>query len=419
MSWRRQPRIVALVLAGGRGERLRPLTDDRSKPAVPFGGKYRIIDFVLSNLVHSGVTAVYVLTQYKAQSLLEHLQSAWIHSTSPDSFLTAVPAQMQSGTQWYKGTADAIFQNLRLLDRSRPDMVAVFGGDHIYKMNVRQMIDFHEDRKALTTVACLPVPTEEASAFGVIDIDAKWRIRGFIEKPEDPPEIPGKPGKSLVSMGNYIFNTNTLVEYLEEDAKDPDSVHDFGRSILPKMVAQAPVYAYDFGRNRIPLESEDESGYWRDIGTIDAYYEANLDLKNVQPKLNLYNWDWPIRTISFSEPPVKFVFDEDGRRGEAVQSVVSGGCIIAGGSVKDSVLGRNILIEAGAHIENSIILENVWIGKDCRIRNTIIDKNNQIQPGTSIGYNLNEDRIRYTVSPGGVVVVRRAKDTPESRAWNL
>jgi glucose-1-phosphate adenylyltransferase len=410
--------VLALVLAGGRGERLRPLTDDRSKPAVPFGGKYRIIDFVLSSLVHSGITAIHVLTQYKAQSLLDHLQRAWIHSRTPEDFLTAVPAQMQAGKQWYRGTADAIYQNLRLLDRTRPEMVAVFGADHVYKMNVRQMIDFHQSREAGVTVACMPVPKEDASAFGIIEVDEQWRICGFKEKPANPLTIPGQPGMCLASMGNYIFDRNLMVELLQEDAKNPDSEHDFGKSILPKLVDTVPLYAYDFNRNEIPTEEDAESSYWRDIGTLDAYFEANLDLKNVQPRLNLYNAAWPIRTASYGEPPVKFVFDEDGRRGRAVQSILTGGCIVAGGYVKDSVLGRNVTVDARSEILECVIMDNVHVGADCRIRRTIIDKNNHIRDGSTIGYDLVEDAKKYTVSEGGVVVVARAKDSPENCAWN-
>lgn len=419
MVWKREPRIVALVLAGGQGVRLRPLTDDRTKPAVPFGGKWRIIDFVLSNLVNSGINGIYVLTQYKAQSLLEHMQDAWIRSFGPDSFITAVPAQMQSGVGWYQGTADAIHQNLRLLDRTRPDLVAVFGGDHIYKMNVRQMVDFHVECESVATVASLPVPVEEASQFGVIRVDENWKIIGFEEKPDRPSEIPGRPGWSLVSMGNYIFDTPTLTKFLREDAAQPESAHDFGKSILPAMVDRAPVYAYDFQRNRIPLETVGESAYWRDIGTLDAYYEASLDLKNVEPKLNLYNWDWPIRAVSYSDPPVKFVFDEGGRRGEAIQSTVAGGCIISGGHVKDSVLGRNILVDEGAVLENCVILDNCWIKRGAKLRNVIVDKNNHIAAGERIGYDADVDRERFTVSPNGVVAVARGKDSPESRARNL
>ncbi len=414
-------RIVALVLAGGKGERLFPLTAERSKPAVPFGGKYRIVDFVLSSLLNSNIKAIFILTQYKAQSLLEHLQLGWIHASSPDDFLLAVPAQMQSGESWYRGTADAIYQNLRLLDRTNPAVVAVFGADHIYKMNVHQMAGFHREVGAAATVACLPVLKEEASAFGVIEVDASWKVTGFVEKPEDPPEIPDKPGWSLVSMGNYLFNTDILVEALKEDTEDQNSVHDFGKSILPKMIHHHPVYAYDFKRNRIPMKtgSEPEAAYWRDIGTIESYFEAHLDLKNVQPKLNLYNWDWPIRSVNFSDPPAKFVFDEDARRGHAVQSVVSAGCILSGGYVKDSVLARNVFVDDGALVTESVIHDNVRIGRGARVRRVIIDKNNHIPPGEAVGYDLEKDKQKYHVSDSGIVVVSRAKDTPESRARNL
>ena len=410
------PRVLALVLAGGKGERLYPLTADRSKPAVPFGGKYRIVDFVLSNLANSNITAVFVLTQYKAQSLLEHLQMGWIHSSGRNNFVTAVPAQMQFGEAWYQGTADAIYQNLPLLDRTHPDVVAVFGADHVYKMNVAQMIDLHREREASVTVACLPVPAGEASDFGVVKVDENWRIRGFEEKPAVPTEIPDKPGYALVSMGNYIFSAPKLIELLQEDAAERSSVHDFGKSILPKIVSSHKVYAYDFQRNRIAMESDAEAAYWRDIGTIKAYYDANLDLKNVQPKLNLYNWDWPIRSVNFNDPPAKFVFDQEGDRGDALQSIVSSGCILAGGRVKDSILGRNVFVDHGAEVEGSIIHDNVRIGREVRMQNAIVDKNNRIPDGATIGFDADQDRERYFVSEEGLVVIARGKDTPESRA---
>ena len=414
-------RILALVLAGGKGSRLFPLTAERSKPAVPFGGKYRIVDFVLSSLINSGVRTIFVLTQYKSQSLLEHLQLGWIHSSTPDNFLLAVPAQMQSGESWYKGTADAIYQNLRLLDRTNPKIVAVFGADHIYKMNVHQMAAFHQKVEAAASVACLPVPAEEASAFGVIQVDEEWKITGFVEKPKQPPEIPGRPGYALVSMGNYLFNRAILEEALREDAADLTSAHDFGKSILPKLIRALPVYAYDFNRNQIPMETgtEAEAAYWRDIGTIDAYYEANLDLKDVVPKLNLYNWKWPIRSVNFGDPPAKFVFDENGRRGQGIQSIICAGCILSGSYVKDSILARNVFADAGAEIFDSVVHDNAWIGSGAKIRRAIIDKNNRVEPGETIGYDLERDRQRYHVSKGGIIVVSRARDTPESRARNL
>ncbi len=410
------PRILALVLAGGKGERLYPLTADRSKPSVPFGGKYRIVDFVLSNLSNSNITSIFVLTQYKAQSLLEHLQMGWIHSTGRNNFVTAVPAQMQYGEAWYRGTADAIYQNLALLDRTHPDLVAVFGADHIYKMNVAQMVDFHREREAAVTVASLPILAEEASSFGIVNVDENWRITGFEEKPAVATEIPEKPGYALASMGNYIFDAVRLVELLKEDATDRSSEHDFGRSILPKIVSSHKMYAYDFQRNRIAMEAEAESAYWRDIGTIQAYYEANLDLKEVQPKLNLYNWDWPIRSVNFNDPPAKFVFDQEGMCGSAVQSIVANGCILAGGRVKDSILGRNVFVDQGAEVVRSVIHDNVRIGRGVRIQNAIVDKNNRIPDGATIGYDLKQDRERYFVSEEGLVVIARRKDTPESRA---
>ena len=415
MSFERHARVLALVLAGGRGKRLHPLTAERSKPAVPFGGKYRIVDFVLSNLVNSNITATFVLTQYKAQSLLEHLQMGWTHSTGRNDFLTAVPAQMQSGEFWYRGTADAIYQNLALLHRTNPQVVAVFGADHIYTMNVAQMVDFHLRKEAVATVACLPMPAQEAAAFGVIKVNEDWRIMGFEEKPETPSCIPGRPDQCLVSMGNYTFDANFLAGVVSEDALDRSSAHDFGRSILPKIVDSSPVYAYDFQRNRIAMEDDAELAYWRDVGTLQAYYDANLDLKDVRPKLNLYNWDWPIRSVSYNDPPAKFVFDEARRRGHAIQSIVSSGCILAGGEVKDSVLGRNVFIDEGAEVLQSVILDNVRIGRAVRIRRAIVDKNNYVPDGTTIGYDIDRDRENYFVSAEGIVVLGRAKDTPESR----
>ena len=412
-------RVVALVLAGGRGRRLYPLTAERSKPSVPFGGKYRIIDFVLSNLVNSGIRSIFVLTQYKAQSLLEHLQMGWMHARSADDFLHAVPAQMQAGASWYRGTADAVYQNLSLLSRTDPKLVAVFGADHIYKMNVYQMIQFHQKCGAAATLACLPVPVESAHEFGILSVDEHWQITGFQEKPEVPAEIPGRPGWALASMGNYIFDKDVLVDAIEADAADTNSEHDIGKSILPDLVRNAPIFAYDFHRNEIPSETDSELGYWRDVGTIEAYYEANLDLKNIQPSLNLYNWNWRIRSVSFNDPPAKFVFDETGRLGRAVQSLVSAGCILAGGYVKDSVLGRNVRIDEGAEVLDSIILDNVRIGSGAKVKRTIIDKNNFVQPNTTLGYDLDKDRKEHFVSDDGIVVLARGEDTRESRIRNL
>jgi len=400
-------RVLAFVMAGGRGERLDPLTRYRTKPAVPFGGRYRLVDFVLSNLVNSDVTAINVLTQYKAQSVLEHIQYAWAHRVvGRDSYITVVPAQMQMGDSWYQGTADAVFQNLDRLRQYRPDVVAVFGADHIYKMNVRQMVEDHLKWGAQVTVACLRVPLAEATAFGVASVDSANRIRAFVEKPADPPGLPDDPAAAFASMGNYIFDAATLVQALEVDARVDRSTHDFGRDIVPKLVEAGVAYAHDFSQNVIPgSKHESERGYWRDVGTIDAYFEANLDLKNVEPQLNLYNRDWPIHSATFDDPPAKFVFDEPGRRGEALQSVLSPGCILSGAYAKDCVLGRNVYMHSGAEVLESIIMDEVDIGRGAKIRRAIIDKNVRIQPGEQIGYDRTRDRELGVVSESGIVVI--------------
>jgi len=415
------PRILAFVLAGGRGERLGPLTRDRTKPAVPFGGRYRIIDFVLSNLVNSGIHAIYVLTQYKAQSILEHMQRGWVHRVvGRDAFIRVVPAQMQLGPDWYQGTADSVFQNINLMEQFQPDVVVVFGADHIYKMNIRQMLNFHLESEADASVACLPVPRQEACGFGIVSVDERGKVNAFVEKPADPPPMPGKPEQALASMGNYIFKPEVLVSVLQADAARPDSAHDFGRSVLPVLASSCRLFAYDFTQNRIPGSLvPEELAYWRDVGTIEAYYEANLDLKNVEPQLNLFNWKWPIMTTSFNDPPAKFVFDEEGRRGTAIQCIVSPGCILAGGYAKDSMLGRNVFLDAGCDVRDSILFENVYVGPGARIRRAIIDKNVRIEAGDTVGYDLERDRQRFFVSETGIVVLPKAPDTPETRERNL
>lgn len=413
--------MLAFVMAGGRGERLDPLTRYRTKPAVPFGGRYRIVDFVLSNLINSGISAIYVLTQYKAQSVLEHIQRGWARRvTGRDNFIQVVPAQMQLGNDWYQGTADAVYQNLSLLQQYDPDIVVIFGADHIYKMNIGQMVEFHLEVGAKATVACLPVPRQEASSFGIVHADERSVVKGFLEKPAAPPCIPAKPDLSLASMGNYVFDPATLVEVLSADAERPDSQHDFGRNIFPELSRGGLAHAYDFSQNRIPGSfTQDELGYWRDVGTLEAYFEANLDLKNVQPQLNLYNWKWPIMTARFNDPPAKFVFDEAGRRGAAVQSIVSPGCILAGGYAKDSVLGRNVHLDAGCEVLESILLDNVYVGGGTHIRRAIIDKNVQIAPGVTIGYDLEADRRLYHVTETGLVVIPKAPETRDTRERNL
>jgi glucose-1-phosphate adenylyltransferase len=402
-------RVLGIVLAGGKGTRLSPLTRERAKPAVPFGGKYRIIDFVLSNFVNSGIYSIYVLTQFRSQSLLQHLSEGWQFSGLLKSqFIINVPAQMRSENEtWYQGTADAIFQNINLVEQSDPDLVAIFGGDHIYRMNVGSMIDFHMAQQAEVTVAANPVPREQAREFGVIEVGAGSRIMAFHEKKADAPTMPGDASRVYASMGNYIFSTRALLDLLHADAKTPGSHHDFGMDILPKLAGKAPMYAYNFEENRIPGEV-DSSPYWRDVGTIEAYYEANMDLNHVKPALNLYNRDWPVRSTSYPDPPAKFVFDEEGRRGEAIDSIVSGGCILSGGKVKQSVLGRGVRVHTGAEVEGCVIMDNCDIGRRAKVRRAILDKNVRVPADTRVGYDLEADRARgWHVTDSGIVVIGR------------
>ncbi len=393
-------------MAGGEGSRLYPLTKERAKPAVPFGGKYRLIDFVLSNFVNSKIYALYVLTQFKSQSLTEHLQEGWrFSSILADHFILPVPAQKRTGESWYQGTADAIYQNINLIEGHGFDLVAIFGADHIYRMDIRQMVEFHTRMRADVTVSALPVSVEEAHAFGVIQVDEEQRIIGFQEKPKDPKTIPGRPDEVFASMGNYIFSTDFLIRVLYEDAVEMESSHDFGKDILPKVTASDRVYAYDFRTNRVPGSGEQEVGAWRDVGTIKAFWEANMDLRNVKPAFNLYNRKWPIRTTQYGSAPAKFVFNEDGRRGQAVNSIVSEGSIISGGIVQDSVIGGDVHIDSGAAIINSLIMDRVNVGKNCRINMAIIDKDVDIPDGVSIGYNLEEDKKRFFVDEESNITV--------------
>jgi len=322
---------------------------------------------------------------------------------------------MRMGETWYRGTADAVYQNLHLLDQMRPELVAIFGADHIYKMNIAQMVQFHRRRNAACTVACIPVPLAEAHNYGVVRVDANWRVTEFLEKPENPPEMAALPGFALASMGNYVWSPRPLREFVTADSVR-DSAHDFGRTILPEMVDSVPVFAYDFNRNRIPGADGDEAAYWRDVGTLESYYDANMDLKNVQPHLNLYNWEWPIMTAPFHDPPAKFVFDEEGRRGQAVQSIVCDGCIVAGGLVKDSILGRNVFVDAGAQVYDSILMDHVTVGPGAIVRRAIVDKNVHVQPGDWIGYDPTAEGERFHVSESGIVVVPKVEDTPETRS---
>ncbi|HET6178820.1 MAG TPA: glucose-1-phosphate adenylyltransferase [Candidatus Sulfotelmatobacter sp.] len=403
-------RVLGIVLAGGKGSRLFPLTRERAKPAVPFGGKYRIIDFVLSNFVNSGINSIYVLTQFRSQSLLQHLSEGWQYGGLLKShFIINVPAQMRSETEsWYQGTADAIFQNINLVEQSDPHFVAIFGGDHIYRMNVASMIDFHMAKGADVTVAAIPAPRLHAVEFGVVEVNEDGRIMAFHEKKADAPTMPGDPTRVYASMGNYVFSTRTLLELLNADAKAPGSHHDFGMDILPKLAGNAPIYAYNFEDNRIPGEAEDVAPYWRDVGTIEAFYEANMDLNHVKPALNLYNREWPVRSTGYPDPPAKFVFDEANRRGEALDSIVSGGCILSGGVVRKSVLGRGVRVHTGALVEGCVIMDNCDIGRHAKVKRAILDKNVRIPADTKVGYDLEADRARgWHVTESGIVVIGR------------
>lgn len=401
---------IAMVLAGGEGKRLWPLTKERSKPAVYFGGRYRLIDFVLSNLVNSGFHQIKVVTQYRATSLVRHLTRAWpLASTVIDQFIECAPAAMNRGPTWFRGTADAIYQNLDLLREVRPDHVLVFGSDHIYKMDVAKMMEFHRDVDADVTVATLPVPREEARAFGVLHVDDTGRILDFVEKPKDPPPMPGRPDMALASMGNYIFKTRTLVDELRRDADQQESGHDFGKDILATAPTRLKVYAYDFASHVCRGENESARGYWRDVGTIDAYFEASLDLISVTPRLNLYNDDWPIRGNPAPAGPSKFVFSDfsGGRVGMAIDTVIGGGVIISGGRVERSVVFPHVRINSYSHITDSVLFPDVDVGRGARLHRCIVDKGVKIPPGERIGEDLERDRKRFTISDGGVVVVSR------------
>jgi glucose-1-phosphate adenylyltransferase len=408
-------RVLGLILAGGKGTRLFPLTKERAKPAVPFGGKYRIVDFVLSNFINSGIHSMYVLTQFKSQSLLQHLSDGWqLGGLLKSQFVIPVPAQMRSsGETWYRGTADAIFQNVNLIEQSDPHVVAIFGADHIYRMNIANMIEFHEQKRADVTVAAIPVDRRQAHELGVIETARDGHIVAFHEKRADAPGIPGDAARVFASMGNYIFSTRSLLRELYTDAAREDSSHDFGRDILPSLVPRAAVFAYDFQSNQIPGEDPSAAAYWRDVGTLDAYYEANMDLRSVSPSLNLYNREWPLRTASYADPPAKFTFDDENRRGHAIDSIVSGGCILAGGTVRNSVLSRWVRVDSGARIEDSVILDHCIIGRDAKIRRAILDKNVRIPPGARLGYDLDQDRKHHHVTESGVVVVEGLRSSLE------
>jgi len=406
-------RVLVMVLAGGEGKRLFPLTLDRAKPAVPFGGRYRIIDIVLSNFVNSGLTRIKVLTQYKSASLEEHIARDWRLAPILDQFIEAIPAQQRTGKTWYRGSADAVWQCQHVIDDARPELVCIFGGDHVYKMDVRQMLAFHEDNRADATVAAIPVPREAARDLGVIEVGADGRIGSFHEKVSNPPPMPGDPTRCLASMGNYVFRSEVLLRELREDEDIVESSHDFGRDVLPRLVQKgAAVYAYDFATNAVPGEDDHNRGYWRDIGTIDAYWEAQMDLIEVRPQFNLYNFRWPIRTGATHDPPAKFVFRDEAqaRVGIATDSLVSHGCIISGGRIHRSVLGIGCRVNSFSEVEECVLFEGVRVGRHAKIRRAIIDKDVEIPSGTVIGYDREADRQRFSVTDLGTVVIpKRAK----------
>jgi len=407
-------KLLAMVLAGGEGRRLDPLTRDRAKPAVPFGGRYRIIDFALSNFINSGFFRIKVLSQYRSNSLLIHLARGYNFGSLAEHYVDPIPAHQGVGEMgWYAGTADAIHQNLSIVQDELPQDVAVFGGDHIYKMDVRQMMDFHRERHAGCTVAALPFDRREAAGqFGIIEVDEQWRIIGFEEKPADPKPIPGDPSKALVSMGNYIFNTEVLEDVLSRDHADANSSHDFGKDVIPAMIDRYPVYAYNFLDNVVPGEGERERGYWRDVGTIDTFFAANMDLRSVSPMLNLYNHAWPVRSAMLQYPPVKFVFDTEGRCGHAVDSIIANGAIISGGRVCDSVVFNNVFVHSFCDINESILMQGGNIGRSVRLRRVICDKYVTIEDGTVIGEDAETDASRFHVSPGGIVVIPKGAVVP-------
>ncbi|MGE0461519.1 MAG: glucose-1-phosphate adenylyltransferase [Vicinamibacterales bacterium] len=398
--------VLVIVLAGGVGERLAPLTRDRAKPAVYFGGPYRIIDFVLSNCINSGLRRVFIATQYKSLSLNRHVRQGWsIVSEELGEFIEILPPQKRVGEQWYQGTADAVYQNLYSIVREEPRYVVVLAGDHVYKMDYLKMLRFHQEKDATVTLAAIEVPIEDGRRFGIVAVDDTDRVTGFAEKPAQPPAMPGQPHMALASMGIYVFNSEVLVRALETDAADPASQHDFGKNIIPSLIPGGRMYAYPFYD-----ENKKAAKYWRDIGTLDAYFEANMDLCQVNPEFNLYDPEWLLRTYMPQAPPAKFVFAEDWRRGEAQDSLISQGCIVSGSRIHGSILCPNVRVHSFCTIDQSILMPGVRVGRHAQIRRAIIDRDVHIPRGARIGYDPDEDRRRHTVSEGGVVVVAAGEE---------
>jgi glucose-1-phosphate adenylyltransferase len=403
---RRSPYVFGIVLAGGEGKRLAPLTLDRAKPAVPFAGNFRLIDFALSNLVNAGYFRIAVLTQYKSHSLDRHLATTWRLSPLLGNYVAPVPAQMRRGRQWYAGSADAIYQSVNLIHDERPDYVCVFGADHVYRMDPRQMVDLHIECGAGVTVAALRLPLAEAARSGVIDRAAdKPRITSFREKPQDAVGLPDAPDQILASMGNYVFTTETLLDAVSADAKDETSQHDLGGDIIPMLVDRGEAYVYDFATNRVPGETDEDRGYWRDVGTLEAYYDAQMDLVSVTPAFNLYNRAWPILAWPEPLPPAKLVFEDVGRTGAAYDSILCAGVIVSGATVRRSILSPGVQVHEGATVEDSVLLHEVDVGRDAVVRRAIVDKQVRIAEGARIGVDPQADRERFVVSETGIVVI--------------
>ncbi len=394
-------KTLTFIMAGGKGERLYPLTKDRAKPSVPFGGKYRIIDFTLSNCLNSNLRKINILTQYKSYSLYMHIKLGWnFFKSELGEYINVIPAQKIGREEWYLGTADAIYQNIYFIDKEKPERVIVLSGDHIYKMDYQDMVIFHKIKRADLTIATLEMEREKISQFGVIEIDENGKVVGFQEKPKEPKPIPGKPESSLISMGVYIFNTDFLKEELVKDAKKMDSTHDFGKDVVPSIIKEANVFAFIFQDRKTG-----KPRYWRDVGTIDTYFEANMDLIGINPKINLYEKEWPIFTLQTQCPPTKTIGIKNKEKGLAISSLLADGCLIKGGKLFNSIISNNVIVNDYSDISHSIIYEGVDVGEGCKIKKAIIDKNNKIPPDTIIGYKLDEDKKRFTVSRGGVVVV--------------
>jgi glucose-1-phosphate adenylyltransferase len=400
--------VLAFVMAGGEGTRLHPLTAERSKPGVPFGARYHIADFVLSNLINSEIHSIYLLVQYKSQSLIEHVRQAWVLSPIlNEQFVTIVPPQMRAGTDWFQGTADAVYQNFNLIRQQNPDLVVVFGADHVYRMDVRQMIDFHRLRKAQVSIAALPVPIGQASAFGVIATEADGRVTEFQEKPANPKPMPSDPAHAYASMGNYLFDAGVLYQALKEGHARGE--HDFGKHILPRMMNSHRLYAYDFARNVIPgVRNYEEPAYWRDVGTLDAYFSAHQDVLGLEPKFNMFNPRWPIYSSNYQGPVAKFI------RARIENSIFAGGTLIKDATVRNSLIRREVVLEPGVDLDSCIIMDHVAIKRGARLKRAIVDRYNIIEAGATIGYDLERDRSRYTVTDSGIVVVAQGQPSPET-----